>query len=333
MSAMSHCERVSTVLAGEHPDHPPVSFWQHFPSDGWHGAPAVDAHLRHLRRYELDFLKVMNDNGYPTAPDVRSAGDLRNLPVLQGDEEGYGRQLELIRTLSQELSGKVMTTTTMFNAWAILRRVVTPKTVDRHDPPTLGGRTAAADLRLTELLAEDRAVVAAALDVIATSQSNFARKCIQAGADGVFLSVRDDWIDTRANGQGTYEEMVREGDLRILEAAGEGRLNMLHVCGISRKFDMFAAYPVHVINWADREAGPAIGEVIDRIKPIICGGVGNLVTLPTGTPQDVAGQVHDAIRQAGDRPLMISAGCTYDPQRVPEENLDAMVRAAREPHN
>jgi hypothetical protein len=36
-----------------------------------------------------------------------------------------------------------------------------------------------------------------------------------------------------------------------------------------------------------------------------------------------------APRQAGERPIMISPGCTFDPARVPADNLKAMVQAAR----
>ncbi len=56
----------------------------------------------------------------------------------------------------------------------------------------------------------------------------------------------------------------------------------------------------------------------------------NLGTLVSGTPQQVRDEVRDAIRQAGNRPIIIAPGCTFDPQRVPKANLDAMTDAARE---
>jgi len=326
---MTPIKRVTAVLTGRRPDRPPVSFWHHFPPDCQSGRNAVDAHLRHASRFDLDFLKVMNDNRYPVGRGIRSAADLRDLPIVKGDEDGYGRQLDLIRALAAELGGKLFMATTMFNAWAVLRRMATPAITDRHGPPKPSGPATDADRRMSELLAEDRAAVGMALDAIAASQANFAARCLEAGADGIFLSVRDDWVNTDAHGRNTYDELVRRGDKQILTAAGDARFNMLHVCGVPRDFDTFAQYPVHVINWADRAGGPAIGEVIGRVKPAVCGGVDNLSTLPDGTPQDVEEEVRDALRQAGDQPIMISAGCTYDPDIVPEDNLRAMVRAAR----
>ena len=330
MTSMNPIERIQAVLSGEEPDRPPYSFWHHFPFEAASGQAAVDAHLQHLHRYHPDFLKVMHDNEYPTQREIRSAADLRGFPVLKGDEEGYGRQLELIRSLSSQLAGKVYIVTTMFNTWATLRRVLmSPTDRNKHGPPVLDGETRPIDTRMSELLTQDRTVFGLALDAIAASQANFTGKCIEAGADGVFLSVRDDWVNTPDNGMNTYEEMVQQGDLQILAAAGQARMNMLHVCGRPQNLKRFADYPVQVINWADRAAGPAIKDVIGNMKPVVCGGVDNLSTLPGGRPEDVAREVRDALQQACGRAIIISPGCTFDPQKVPEENLDAIVQTVQ----
>ena len=326
---MTRIERMTAVLCGEQPDRAPVSFWYHFPPDCHAGQSAVDAHLKHLQRYDLDFLKVMNDNGYPTHRDIRTANDLRDLPVLRGDEDAYASQLDLIRSLASELKGKVLMSTTLFNAWTLLRRVVTPRKPGTPSPPVLDGAVNPVDQRLSDLLAEDRGAVGMALDSIAASQANFAAKCLEAGADGIFFSVRDDWVDTEQNGPDVYDQLVRTGDGQIINAARGARINMLHVCGVARDFDSFAAYPVHAINWADRAAGPAICDVVGKLRSTVCGGIDNLGTLATGSPQQVQEEVHDALRQAGNHPMIAAPGCTFDPQLVPEANLDAMVQAVR----
>ena len=79
-----------------------------------------------------------------------------------------------------------------------------------------------------------------------------------------------------------------------------------------------------------RQDGPGIAEVISRIRPVVCGGVDNLSTLTQGTCPAVREEVGAALGQAGDRPMIIGPGCTFDPELVPEENLDAMVQAVRE---
>ncbi|MCH7527744.1 MAG: hypothetical protein IID39_09935, partial [Planctomycetes bacterium] len=218
---MDKVTRVLSVLAGQRPDRPPVSFWHHFDRHERSGPQALRAHLEHLRVYDLDFLKVMNDNGYPRPVPIRTVDDLASLTVLKGDEPEFARQLELIESLASELAGQVLMATTLFNAWATLRRVIQPK--DKPGPPSLTVANSLPDRLLGEFLQQDREAVAKAIKTIGESLARFAARCLEAGADGIFLSVRDDWVDTSANGSGTYDEIVRPTDLRILAAAEGAR--------------------------------------------------------------------------------------------------------------
>jgi uroporphyrinogen decarboxylase len=324
---MDRVERVRSVLQGRRPDRPPVSFWCHFPSDQVYGPAAVDAHLKHLETYELDFLKVMNDNGYPSSTRIRSAADLASLNALRGDEPEFARQLDLLADLKRRLGGRVWMCTTLFNAWATLRRLIHPPT--GHGPPNLDPGPDETGATIKRFLSEDAAALTQALRNIATSLRNFARRCIEAGADGVFLSVRDDWVDTPSEEPGLYDRLVRPTDLEIMAGAANGSFNVLHVCGRPVNLRRFAEYPVQVMNWADRAAGPAIADAIGWARPAICGGVDNLSTLPRGRPEDCEREVADALRQAGDRPIMIAPGCTYEPQAVADENLRAVCDAVR----
>ncbi|MEW6251991.1 MAG: hypothetical protein AB1716_15220 [Planctomycetota bacterium] len=395
---MDRIERVTAVLENRRPDRPPVSFWRHFPADQVAGPAAVRAHLNHLNAFDLDFLKVMNDNGYPPPYGLRAAGMLRTvhelaaIEELQGNEPEFARQLELLATLRRKLGGHLLMITTVFNAWAVLRQLVRPPTV--HRPPNLDAADDEPSARLREFHDQDPAALRHALARIGRSLARFAARCLDAGADGIFLSVRDDWLDHPATAglpaqpetagilpapqldesatdrpaqptplapaqsaadsaapPPTYAALVRTTDLQILAAASRARFNMLHVCGRPVDFAAFAAYPVHALNWADRAAGPSITEALKTLetsqarggsqphgapqprgaaqpRPAICAGVDNLHTLPDGTPADCAREVTDTLRQAGGRPIIIAPGCTYDPDRVPRANLEAVVHAA-----
>ena len=197
-----------------------------------------------------------------------------------------------------------------------------------HLPPNLD---AAADLPsrwIRQAYRENPELVAQALETIGWNLARFAANCVAAGADGIFLSVRDDWVDAPET-PGLYDRLVRQTDRAILAAVKTAPFNVLHVCGKALNFRAFAEYPVPVLNWADRAAGPAIREVATWAKPALWGGVDNLGTLVTGTPQQVRDEVVDALRQAGNRPIMIAPGCTFDPARVPEANLHALADAVR----
>jgi uroporphyrinogen decarboxylase len=330
---MNKIERVVAVIEGRQPDRPPVSFWYHFGQDSVAGPRAVEAHVRHVETYDLDFLKIMDDNRYPrTATQtgvIAEIEDLDRLSVFQGDEDTFGRQLELVGELSRRFHGQLRMATTIFNAWGTLRQMTVPDT-GQHGPPTVESTADPRDAAMTRFLREAPDALARALDVIAQSLANFAQRCLEAGADGVFLSVRDDWVDTPDNGQGVYDRLVRPGDLRILAGAQRGTFNLLHICGKAVDFDRFAAYPVQVVNWADRYAGPSIADVAGKIHPAICAGLDNLRTMVTGLRADCIRQVADALRQAGGRPTMIAPGCTYDPNTVPPANLHAIRKAVEE---
>ncbi|MCZ6699565.1 MAG: hypothetical protein O7D94_11585 [Planctomycetota bacterium] len=325
---MGPIERVKCVLEGRKPDRPPISFWYHFPPDQACGPAAVKAHVDHLEAFDLDFLKVMNDNRYPHDGRIECVADLASVTLLRGDEPEFTRQLDLIADLKRALHGRVLMATTLFNAWATLRHLVRPPR-KKHRPPVMTGSADAPSNKIKEFFVEDPEAVKSALQRIGTSLARFARRCLEAGADGVFLSVRDDWLESSGGPPRLYDELVRSSDLEILDAASDGRFNLLHVCGTSVDFRRFAEYPVHVVNWADRAAGPSIAEVRAWVRPAICAGVDNLVTLAEGTIQDCDAEVKDALDQAGGHPIMIGPGCTYDPENVPRANLEAACRAVR----
>jgi len=324
---MNKLQRVDAVLQGRPPDRPPVSFWYHFAPECASGPKAVEAHVRHLETYDLDFLKIMDDNRYPRSVVangvIAGAGDLDRLSVLGGDEDTFGRQLELIGRLAKRFGGQLRMATTVFNAWSTLRQM-TVSDSGLHGPPVMESAADPRDVAMTRLLREAPGALERALRVVAESTANFARHCIAAGADGIYLSVRDDWVDSPENGAGVYDRLVRSGDLEILAGAGRGTFNILHACGRALDFRRFAGYRVQVIHWADRSAGPSISEIAGWVKPAICAGLDNLGTMVNGSPEDCAREVADALRQAGSRPILVAPGCTFDPAAVPPENLHAI---------
>jgi len=327
---MNKIERVNAVLEGRRPDRPPVSFWYHFPAECAAGAGALDAHVRHMETYDLDFLKIMDDNRYPRIGlrdgVVTRVQDLERMPVLRGNEDRLALQLKLIDALARRYRGQFRMITTVFNAWTVLRQMIVPES-GQHKPPVIGQAGDPRDAALTGFLREAPDALSNALNTITESLSNFVRHCLEAGADGIFFSVRDDWVDAPENGEGTYDRLVKPGDQKILEAVKSGSFNMLHVCGQAVNFARFGNYPVHAVNWADRYAGPSIDAVAGWMKPAICAGLDNLGTLAAGSPEDCENEAADAMRQAGNRPMILAPGCTFDPDTVPAENLHAIRKS------
>ena len=328
---MNKIERVSAVLAGKHPDRLPVSFWHHFDPEADWGPKAIEAHVRHVETYDVDFLKVMCDGRYPLPHRadgiIDDVADLDRLAPMRGDEDVFGRHLEVLQALSRRFAGSLWMTTTIFNSWSTLRRLMASDH-GVHNPPTRSRVVDLRDAKLSRFLADAPDALANALGAITETLTRFAGNCLAAGATGVFLSVRDDWVDTPENGPGAYDRLVRGDDLKILAGAAGGKLNILHVCGKPLDFPRFGAYPVQALNWADRIGGPSIAAVAGWLRPAICCGIDNLGTLLSGWPEDVEREVADAVRQAAGRPMIIAPGCTFDGHAVPESNLRALRRGA-----
>ncbi|HEV8191372.1 MAG TPA: uroporphyrinogen decarboxylase family protein, partial [Ktedonobacterales bacterium] len=106
--------------------------------------------------------------------------------------------------------------------------------------------------------------------------------------------------------------------------------NVLHNCGDAIYFDLLADYPVHAISWsATLPHNPALAEGKQRTTRAVMGGVSEKTTLPDGTPEQVAGEVRQAIAQTGGRRVLVAPGCSIPP-RTPKANLEAAAAVVRE---
>ncbi len=303
---MDKRDRVEKTLQGIAVDRPPFTFWWHFPADQVAGEACARAHLEHYRRWDLDFIKVMNDNGYPApAGGLETPEALRQLLPAPLESPEFQNQLEALRIINRELGDETVFITTLFNPLSVLQ--------------TLSGK------RAVELIRADREAVDLALGTIAQSLADFADACIQTHAAGVFMSCTDHVLDD-AFGPGTYAELVRPHDLTVFEGASAAPMNVVHIHERASDWGGFADYPVRVVHWADRADGPPLGKVADRIDRVMMGGLDHMSTIRTGTPADVRAEVVDAARQAGRTPLILAPGCSF-PSDASPENLAAIREA------
>src|ERR1700755_964494 len=88
---LSHKERVDRALKGEDLDRPPFSLWHHYKRPT--AELETQDHLEFHRRYDTDFVKVMNDFDYPRSKTGRGY-ELEPLKTLYPEQL---RTLELIR--------------------------------------------------------------------------------------------------------------------------------------------------------------------------------------------------------------------------------------------
>ena len=83
-------------------------------------------------------------------------------------------------------------------------------------------------------------------------------------------------------------------------------------------------YPVHVLSWADLNGGPSIEEAKKQTDLPLMAGIDH-VRFPDLTVPEMRAQVKEAIRQAGDRGLIVAPGCA-----VPTWSFTPMYHAVRD---
>jgi uroporphyrinogen decarboxylase len=163
----------------------------------------------------------------------------------------------------------------------------------------------------------------AGLEVIAETTARFVAAARETGIAGVFYAVQHAQFGLLSEEE--YVAFGRRYDLRVLEAAQDLWLNVLHLHGVDVMFDLLADYPVQVINWHDRETWPTLAEAQTRFDGAVCGGLQRWDVVVRATPDRVREQAADAIAQTGGRRFVLGTGCVT-PIVAPTSN----IRAARE---
>jgi len=317
---MNSRDRVHAAITGKPVDRVPIALWRHFPQHDQKAETMARAHVEFQARWQWDFLKVTPASGYygddwglrggykPNREGTRhfsdrpikKPGDWSRLKPLDITAGAYGRELHALRLIREALPDVL-----------ILSTVFSPLTI----AGTLSGPEAS-----LRYLRENPDDLHRGLESITDVTARFAAESLASGADGVFFATAA--ASTQHLTVEEYEEFGRPYDLRVLEAASGAELRMLHVHGLDIMFDELTDYPADIVNWHDRRTAPTLAEARHRFSGCLAGGINELEALVSGTPEQIAAEVRDAIAQTGGKRHIVAAGCTI-PIDVSEDRLKA----------
>jgi uroporphyrinogen decarboxylase len=305
---MTHRQRVTMALAGITPDRPPVCFWHHFQPAGSGSQLARQTLDFFVDGYDLDIVKIMPDLPYPFPQNsIQTVGDWRLIePIDPLRSPWVQQQVACVDALMTELI------------------LTTPIVVTMFSPLTEALHFAQSTEQFLEHFQSDPAVVHQALNVIAENERLAAEQLIKAGADGIFFALQG--ASTAVMPEGTYREIGRPYDFAALRGTQSGWLNILHLHGEKDlMFDLALSYPVQVLNWSDRIAGPSLREA--RMKTSLClmGGWNEQGAIAHGSEQDIEAEALDAFEQTNGVKFILAPGCS-----IPDETPDDLMAAARE---
>lgn len=324
---MTKRERLAAAIAGEEVDRVPVALWRHFPVDDLNPEELAQSAAAFQHQYDWDFIKLtpsshysVHDWGtrvayrghahgtsdYITLP-LNSATDLERLQPLDVHSGTLGEQLVCVRRLRELVGPEV----------PILETVFSPLDQTRHlVPPGM-------DLVFMRNNPEQ---VTNALETITQTTIAFVQAVLEAGADGIFFATQ--YATALRLSRSDYQAICRPFDIRVLEAAQGGSFNLLHLHGLHTYFDLVADYPIHALNWHDRETGPSLAEGARRFPRLVVGGLSQ-ADMVEGNPEHIRLLSQATIRETGGRRMCLATGCVI-PTVAPWGNMRALRAAAEQ---
>ena len=308
MGEMTKTERVMAAVTGEEVDRIPVCFWHHFKPEG-SGRRMAEATLDFFEgTFDLDILKIMPDLPYPfPRHGVKVPNDWRLVEPINVERSRFFHQRAVaIQALRDAVGYETPIIMTVFSPLCeALNFAETRELFKQHAQ-------------------EAPSAVHEALATIAENLRAHIQDCIDSGADGVFFALQGctDAVMSREQ----YREFGRPYDLLALQGARDSWLNILHVHGDSDlHFDEVLDYPVQVLSWSDRLAGPSLREARAKTSKCLMGGWHEFGALSNGPDADIRSEAEDAIRQTSGRKFILANGCS-----VPDDTDDHWLHIARE---
>ena len=288
-TAMTSRERVDRALAGREIDRLPISLWHHFGLESQGPEKHAEATLEFHRRYKTDLVKVMSDFPYP-----KPSGAWYELKEEPNPFAPQVRALEMIR---DGLGGSAHFVETLFNPWNVAEKLSSKEAV-------------------MQLKQEDPQKLLGALEVIAKSEANHARRALKAGASGIFLAIANaqDGILSKAD----YAKFSEPFDRLVLKAASGAPLNTLHLHGEKVYVDYFLkGWPAAAINYGPQETGVSIASVRKRFAGVLLTGIDER-NYRTATVARLKDDAAVSAREAGKK-LILTPGCSVPNESTAEE--------------
>jgi uroporphyrinogen decarboxylase len=222
-----------------------------------------------------------------------------------GEENPYPEPARALEMIRDGLAGRTHFVETLFNPWNQAEKMSSPEEVKR-------------------LMAETPQALLDALEAIAKSEINHARRALALGASGVFLAIANaqDGVLTREE----YARFSAPFDRMILDAVKDAPLNILHLHGDRVYLDAFyRGWPAAAISYSTHATGVPIAEVRSRFDGVLMGGLDE-VNFRSLTPEQMKEQWQAAQDQAGRR-FLLAPGCSV-PDETADEELLRLVHLA-----
>jgi len=319
-------ERIEIIIEGEKPDRFAASLWRHFFHLESSAEKMAEAMIEYQKRYNWDFMKINPrasfhtedwGNQFEWSSDeyskhkhtryaVNNPEDWDKIDVLPTTAPVLDGHLKAINLIRKKCGPDLPLLMTVFNPVGIARRLV-------------GNRD-----RFLKQLKTYPEKVSGAIERITKTFESYVAEIRNAGADGIFFATLD-IACAEAMPCEQYNSFCRPYDLRILKAAGDDALNLLHVCAGNNYLKELSDYPARLVNW--NSCDPTNINLEDSFGFLggktAVGGLDDTGWLLHGSPAEVKREMDKIKERTAGKRFIFGPGCTID-ARIPHENIMAV---------
>ena len=327
---MSKFEILKQTFLGNIGDRIPTSLWKHHPNDDRTPEGLVEKEIEFHRTYDHDLLKISFFGHYPcvdfgcdvtydgaisgsttlTNAAIREVCDWEVLEPVDVNAGEFGKQIKAVEMIREYAHGTVPTMATIFDG-----PMVTDKICDK---------------KLSHYMDENPEIITSALDMITDVMVDFGRATLEAGADGLFIASQHSTFSSVSDEH--YNEFILPSNQRLIKKLrGKAKFIVMHLHAREDneqiRFDEIVKTPgLDAINWEDQTSSHSLIEGRKISRKAVLGGIDHNGIFRTGTPDEAAEQVVQAVRDAGARSLMVAPGCVITVD-TPDENIRSLVDA------
>lgn len=307
MADWSKRERLEATIAGAPTDRPPVALWRHWPGDDQDASALAAAHIKWQQDYDWDLVKVSPASSFClvdwgvedrwqghvegtreyTRRVVARPDEYARLSPLDPTQGMLATQIETLRLLDKAFGDEVPFIATIFS-------------------PLAQAKNLAGKGRALSHMRSHPDLFCQVLDLITESTLRYIEAAKATGISGIFYAIQHANYELMSPAE--YRTFGQPYDEKILAAASDLWLNMVHLHGEEVIFDLVADYDVPLLNWHDRDSGVSLQRGLKQIGGAASGGVSR-DTMHTGTPSDVLSEARDAVAQTQGRRLVLGTGC------------------------
>jgi uroporphyrinogen decarboxylase len=299
----------------------PYAIWKHFPEFDKTPEGLLKAQMDFQNKFDSDIMKI-SISGRAFASDfgaelggynldsgsriclkypIEKLEDWKNIKKIDVENGEFGKQIKAMKLIHLEVEGKVPTMMTVFSPFMVASQIDKDVIIHyRRDPELVGEQ----------------------LEVIISAMTDFTKRSLEAGADGIFLATQ------HFNNSLTDEErMTLEfNPMRSLirKAIKKDNFLVLHLHGDLPDFELATKLPIDAINWHDQQTKPNLSEARKIFKGGLLGGLNTESWNNLSQPEEESTLITSVYKSFESYGLIIAPGCVI-PQYVSNEMIEAAV--------